>query len=83
MQSRDNHRSVIAVYWIALGLLLGYTFVRLLEEPIQPTIIIYKQAEQICQVEIQRSRAKNLSLHRENNPTINQVGKIMSQGIRL
>ena len=53
MQSRDNHWSVIAVYWIALGFLLGYTFVRLLEKPIRPTIIIYKQAEQICQVEIQ------------------------------
>lgn len=35
----------MAVYWLALGFLLGYTYVKLIENPITPAIIINKQAE--------------------------------------
>ena len=59
MQSRDNHWSVIAVYWTALGFILGYTFIKLLENPTQPTVITDKHAEQICQVEMQWGRAES------------------------
>ena len=59
MQFRDSHWLVLAVYWLALGFLLGYLYVKLIENPVQPAVITDKQAEQICQVEMQWGSAES------------------------